>query len=91
MAADQDKINQVFSEWGNVYFSQGEKDGIRTEHGEEVLTAVLAVYRTLMDAGMGPQGMDESLRLFAVAARQYPWLSDNARGKLLHAFVMNWK
>lgn len=89
MAERRDEINRVFEEWNNVYFSAAEKAAIGDG---DVLAGVMAVYDALMDAGAGPQGMDESLRRFAVVAeREYPWLSDKARGKLLHAFVMNWK
>lgn len=92
MTERQETINRVFAGWGNIYFSADEKAAIAAAHGPEVLAEVLAVYEALMDTGRGADGMDETFRRFGVAVRRdYPWISDEARGRLFHALMMNWK
>lgn len=92
MTDTQESVNRVLADWEGSYFSQGQKEAIAMEYGHEVLAAVLAIYEALIGLGAGAQGVDEALQRFGVAAgRDYPWLSEKARGKLVHALVMNWK
>lgn len=88
----KETVNRVFEEWGNIYFSAAEKEAIAATYGAEVLGEVLGVYDALMDVGKGANGVDETLRRFGVlAGQEYFWLTDKARGQLVHALVMNWK
>ena len=85
-------INRIFESWRESYFSKDAKAAIEAAHGPEVLAAVMAIYDCLIDLGQGPQSMDESLGAVSLTmSRDYPWLSQEARGRLLHAFVMTWK
>lgn len=67
---------------------------IAQRYGEPVAEAVREVYAKVLYCPIdwSRAGMDEALGIVgALLTRDYPWLSQAARGQLIHTFIMNYK
>lgn len=92
MPGDPKILNRILENMQDTYFSDRELAEIEKAHGAEVRAEVVSLFDHLTNFGMGAGGLDEAARqMHAAASESYPWLTNEARNRLTHAFFMNWK
>ncbi|HMV85347.1 MAG TPA: hypothetical protein PLD20_33865 [Blastocatellia bacterium] len=91
---EEDKINEALAHHLNSSLSAEAKARIRELYGAEIAQKVNAVYRAALDCPVDwrTATMDSALSaLRDFLAREYPWLSPEAKSSLNYCFIMAWK
>lgn len=92
--AEQDIINQAFEKYLESYLSKEARQKIAERYGEEIALKAAAVYADAINCPVDwrTATIDSALPILSeLLSRNYSWLSDKARSKIISAFVMEWK
>jgi hypothetical protein len=94
LTTEQDIINQAFEKYLESYLSKEARQKIADSYGEEIALKAAAVYTDAINCPVDwrTATIDSALPILSeLLSRNYSWLSDKARLKIIGAFVMEWK
>lgn len=94
LTAEQNLINQAFEKYLESYLSKEARQKIADRYGEEIALKATAVYADAMNCPVDwrTATIDTALPILSeLLSRNYSWLSEQARLKIIGAFVMEWK
>jgi hypothetical protein len=94
LIAEQHIINEAFEKYLESYLSKEARQKIANHYGEEIASKAAAIYADAMNCSVDwrTATIDSALPVLSeLLSRNYSWLSEQARLKIIGAFIMEWK
>lgn len=93
MTPEESQICLALENHLGSYLSKDNEAVIAQKYGEAVLRRVKAIYTQAIDSPVDwrTAKMDDALAILGGVLDKLPWLTQKARGNLVHAFIMTWK
>lgn len=94
MTPDQAKVCQALTTCQESYLTPDDDLRIARDFGDHIAKATRQLYEDTIgcEVDWSKANVDDGLDALSVVFREkYPWLPDEARGQIVHWFVMTWK